>query len=382
MSQQSYGVMALQVQVERLLHEVGIVAKGDLPLNAGVSSDVLGMLADSFAYMIEALAQGTKQMHTLAAHVTVSTQQVVEQSGQLEQDSTAELAQMGHVTQHVEEIVVFLQNVARKTHLATETAEEAIHHTQQGKTAVYQAMEGLEHIQTSLTETSKTLIELKNVSTAISEVQMHLGDIAEHARILAENNTIQNVFTGAQDQTEAGIAEGIRLLADRTATVNARLKGFAAQIHDIVQHATTQLETNSQHASSGTHLVAEASRALTAFMLDIGRQIQLLRQFSQEADLEAPHGIEIAQLITHLTDLMNQTHAQQHEQLVTIATLAKLAEELREFTAKIRIPDVPLAEESRQMEPNHTHLTNQHISQEEPPSLHTFYNAMEGRTSF
>ena len=45
-SKQDYQLSALQVQVERLLHEVGRLTPSSFPLEAGVTAEALGMLAD------------------------------------------------------------------------------------------------------------------------------------------------------------------------------------------------------------------------------------------------------------------------------------------------------------------------------------------------
>src|SRR6266699_6003572 len=48
---------ALQAQIEKLLQEVSAVGDGDLRVQAEVTPDTLGVLADSFNYMIEELAK-------------------------------------------------------------------------------------------------------------------------------------------------------------------------------------------------------------------------------------------------------------------------------------------------------------------------------------
>jgi len=74
-SQQDYQLSALQVQVERLLHEVGRLSQSSFPLEAGVTAEALGMLADSFAYLVEALAQVTREIHLAAVTATTTTRQ-------------------------------------------------------------------------------------------------------------------------------------------------------------------------------------------------------------------------------------------------------------------------------------------------------------------
>src|SRR5207237_3754204 len=46
----------LQAQVEKLVSEVSGVGEGDLRIQAEVTTDALGVLADSFNYMVEELS--------------------------------------------------------------------------------------------------------------------------------------------------------------------------------------------------------------------------------------------------------------------------------------------------------------------------------------
>src|SRR4030088_557184 len=64
---------ALQAQIEKLLQEVSAVGDGDLRVQAEVTPDTLGVLADSFNYMIEELAKVVGRVQTTAVQVTNAT---------------------------------------------------------------------------------------------------------------------------------------------------------------------------------------------------------------------------------------------------------------------------------------------------------------------
>src|SRR5437763_14827574 len=58
----------LQAQVEKLVSEVSGVGEGDLRVQAEVTADALGVLADSFNYMVEELGSLVVRVK-LVAHV-------------------------------------------------------------------------------------------------------------------------------------------------------------------------------------------------------------------------------------------------------------------------------------------------------------------------
>ena len=63
----------LQAQVEKLVSEVSGVGEGDLRIQAEVTADALGVLADSFNYMVEELSSLVVRVKMVAHEVEDST---------------------------------------------------------------------------------------------------------------------------------------------------------------------------------------------------------------------------------------------------------------------------------------------------------------------
>jgi methyl-accepting chemotaxis protein len=74
---------ALQAQIEKLLQEVSAVGDGDLRVQAEVTPDTLGVLADSFNYMIEELAKVVGRVQATAVQVTNGTRRILDRSAEL-----------------------------------------------------------------------------------------------------------------------------------------------------------------------------------------------------------------------------------------------------------------------------------------------------------
>ncbi len=66
----------LQAQIEKLLQEVSYVGDGDLTVQAEVTPDTLGVLADSFNYMIEELAR-------VVSRTKLTTEQTIKGSNKI-----------------------------------------------------------------------------------------------------------------------------------------------------------------------------------------------------------------------------------------------------------------------------------------------------------
>ncbi len=73
----------LQAQIEKLLQEVSAVSDGDLRVQAEVTPDTLGVLADSFNYMIEELAKVVGRVQATTLQVTNATRRLLDRSAEV-----------------------------------------------------------------------------------------------------------------------------------------------------------------------------------------------------------------------------------------------------------------------------------------------------------
>src|SRR5436309_7879549 len=148
---------ALQAQIEKLLQEVSAVGDGDLRVQAEVTPDTLGVLADSFNYMIEELAKVVGRVQATAVQVTNATRRILDRSAELAQASETQVTQISQTTQAVEALAIFIQNVARNAQMSADAAQEALRNANVGQDAVRQSIEGMMLIRENVQETSKKI---------------------------------------------------------------------------------------------------------------------------------------------------------------------------------------------------------------------------------
>jgi methyl-accepting chemotaxis protein len=161
---------ALQAQIEKLLQEVSAVGDGDLRVQAEVTPDTLGVLADSFNYMIEELAKVVGRVQATAMQVTNATRRILDRSDELAQASSTQVEQISQTTEAVEALAIFIQNVARNAQLSAEAAQDALHNADAGQQAVRQSIDGMIVIRENVQETSKKIKRLGERSNEIGEI--------------------------------------------------------------------------------------------------------------------------------------------------------------------------------------------------------------------
>src|SRR4029079_3983223 len=99
----------LQAQIEKLLTEVSAVGDGDLRVQAEVTPDTLGVLADSFNYMIEELAKVVGRVQATALQVTHGTRRLLDRSAEVASATDTQALQINQTSDAVARLADFVQ---------------------------------------------------------------------------------------------------------------------------------------------------------------------------------------------------------------------------------------------------------------------------------
>src|SRR5258708_27206787 len=169
----------LQAQIEKLLQEVSAVGDGDLRVQAEVTPDTLGVLADSFNYMIEELAKVVGRVQNTAVQVTNASRRVLDRSAELAQASETQVARISQAAHAVEALATFVQDVAHNARVSAEASQEALKNAKTGQSSVRQSIEGMVLIRENVQETSKKIKRLGERSNEIAEIVRIIEDIAD-----------------------------------------------------------------------------------------------------------------------------------------------------------------------------------------------------------
>src|SRR5881227_1370722 len=330
---------ALQAQIEKLLQEVSAVGDGDLRVQAEVTPDTLGVLADSFNYMIEELAKVVGRVQATAVQVTNATRRILDRSAELAQASETQVAQISQTTQAVEALAIFIQNVARNARLSAEAAQEALRNANVGQDAVRQSIEGMMLIRENVQETSKKIKRLGERSNEIGEIVRIIEDIADQTNLLALNAAIQSAMAGEHGRGFAVVADEIRLLAERSTESTKRIATLVKSIQGDTFEAVVAMEDSTQEVVKGSQLADEAGRALSSIYTAVERQAQMIETIAQAANEQAQVSENVAVAMGQISEITRQTNAGTQEAAMSVSYLAELADQLRASVSTFRLPD-------------------------------------------
>ncbi len=330
---------ALQAQIEKLLQEVSAVGDGDLRVQAEVTPDTLGVLADSFNYMIEELAKVVGRVQTTAVQITNATRRILDRSAELAQASETQVEQISRTTEAVEALAIFIQNAARNAQLSVEVAQEALRNASSGQQSVRQTIEGMMLIRENVQETSKKIKRLGERSNEIGEIVRIIEDIADQTNLLALNAAIQSAMAGEHGRGFAVVADEIRLLAERSTESTKRIATLVKSIQGDTYEAVVAMEDSTQEVVKGSQLADEAGRSLNSIYSAVERQAQMIEGIARAANEQTSVSEAVAVAMGQISEITRQTNIGTQEAASSVSYLAELSDQLRASVATFHLPD-------------------------------------------
>lgn len=336
---ESQDAATLQAQIEKLLQEVSAVGDGDLRVQAEVTPDTLGVLADSFNYMIEELAKVVGRVQATTLQVTNATRRLLDRSAEVAQASETQASQISQTSEAVASLANFVQLSARNAQAATETAQEALRNARAGQQAVVQTIDGMVHIRENVQETAKRIKRLGERSKEVGEIVRLIEDIADQTNLLALNAAIQSAMAGEHGRGFAVVADEIRLLAERSAEATKKISTIVKSIQGDTYEAVVAMEESTQEVVNGSRLADEAGQSLQSIYNAVERQAQTIEGIARAAADRAETSEAVASVMSRIADITRQTNSATQDAASSVSYLAELAEQLRASVAAFRLPD-------------------------------------------
>jgi methyl-accepting chemotaxis protein len=331
---------SMQASIMKLLDEVSGLADGDLTVEAEVTADATGAIADSFNFMIQELRNIINEVQDATEKVTSSAQEIQSQAMQVSIGSEAQAAQIMTTTVAIEQMAASIQKVSESASTSAEVGQQALSSAQQGVIAVQNTMEGMNRIRDQVQETSKRIKRLGESSQEIGDIVQLIGDIADRTSILALNASIQASMAGDAGQGFAVVAEEVERLAERSTEATKQIETLIRTIQNEMNEAVGAMETTTNEVVEGSLLAEEAGQALSQIGTVSDRLTEIILSISQSAEEQVRTSDELASSMVDIAQVTNTTSSAIKEAADLINHLAALADGLRGSVSMFKLPSV------------------------------------------
>ena len=319
----------LQAQVEKLVSEVSGVGEGDLRVQAEVTADALGVLADSFNYMVEELGSLVVRVKMVAHEVGNSTTAILDRMTQLVETGDSQINQIAVSVVEVEHMTTSSRQVAERAQVLYDVARIARQDAQVGRESVMQAIEGMGRINENVHATASKVLVLGDRSREINDVVEAISSIAHQTNRLALDAAIQAAMAGENGKGFGAVAADIRRLAERAKDQAGTITRIVRSVREDIGAVAISMQDTERETAGGTRLTQEAGVALESIFAAVEHQAREIENINQVAIQQLQSSSSVVQIMHTVSESTQQSSISTRDASQNMERLARLVEQLR-----------------------------------------------------
>ena len=327
-----------QQAILRLLDELSSLADGDLTVQATVTEDITGAIADSINYAVDALRGLVTTINHSAIQLDSATRQTQALSQHLAKASGAQSKQISSATESAGGMASSVAEVSGNAERAADVARHSVEVAHKGGDAVRRTIDGMNTIRETIQETSKRIKRLGESSQEIGNIVELINDIAEQTNILALNASIQASMAGEAGRGFAVVADEVQRLAERAANATKQIEVLVRTIQTDTNEAVVSMERSTTDVVGGALLAENAGAALEEIEQVSNQIASLVQNISASSRQQTGGAQNIARNMQVLKEISVQTAESTNATSTAIAKLAELSAGLRRAAAGFRLP--------------------------------------------
>ena len=327
----------LQRQVIRLLDDVEGAARGDLTVQATVTADVLGAVADAFNLTIQSLREIVRQVKQAAEQVNKSSTDSELFARNQSSEALRMAEELAVTLNSVQMMTESIERVADNAREAEEVARSSSVTALKGGKAVDRTVSGIFQIRETVSETARKVKRLAEASQEISKIVLIISQISERTNQLALNASIQAAKAGEAGRGFAVVADEVRQLADRSGKSLKEIEQIVLQIQSETGSVMTAMEEGIQEVIDVTDRAEQAKTALEDIIQVSNRIDTLVRSITADTVEQRENSRAVAQVMQSV-ELTAQATSQESQRVAgSLQSLVSIARDLLSSVERFRI---------------------------------------------
>ncbi|ALF59417.1 chemotaxis protein [Psychrobacter urativorans] len=326
-----------QIAILRLLDELGDLAEGDLTVNATVSEDFTGAIADSVNFAIDQLRQLVLVINSTADRVSQSSEQTQMNAVELAEASEHQAQEIAGVSAAINEMAVSIDQVSTNATESATVAQRSVAIAYNGADVVQRSIEGMNVIRDQIQETSKRIKRLGESSQEIGDIVSLINDIADQTNVLALNAAIQASMAGEAGRGFAVVADEVQRLAERSANATKQIETLVKTIQADTSEAVMSMESTTSEVVRGARLAKDAGEALEEVQSVSNTLAELIQNISNAAQQQADSAGHISNTMNIIQDITSQTSSGTMATARSVGELSEMAVALQESVTGFKL---------------------------------------------
>lgn len=330
---------SLQQSVLKLLSEVSEVAAGDLTVQAEVSPEITGEIAEAFNHMTKELRSLIKQVKDVTFQVSSSANAINDTTGQLATGSEAQASQIARTTTAISNMALQIQEVSENASLSAQVAGDSLNNARYGSKAVQDNINAMNSIRKQVQETAKRIKKLGERSQEISQIVQLIDDLSDRTSLLALNASLQASSAGEAGMGFGFVAEEVERLAERSNRLTQQIANLARTIQAETKEVVTSMEETIHEVVVGSTLADKAGNALVEIEQVSSRLAELLNSISESAKHQATSAEDISSAMANISKVTELVNVGSKRAADSVKMLVELSDELHGSVAPFKLPE-------------------------------------------
>jgi twitching motility protein PilJ len=331
-----------QQAILRLLDELGSLADGDLTVEATVTEDITGAIADSINYAIEKLRELVATINETAIMVDSAAKQTENTAVHMARAADTQAREIAAATESIVSMAGSIEEVSGNAERSSDVARHSVEVAHKGGDAVRRTIDGMNAIRETIQDTSKRIKRLGESSQEIGNIVELINDIAEQTNILALNASIQASMAGEAGRGFAVVADEVQRLAERSTNATKQIEVLVRTIQSDTNEAVVSMERSTTDVVGGALLAENAGAALDEIEQVSNQIASLVQNISGSAREQAGAAADVTRRTTKLKEISDQTGKATTATAASISKLSELASQLRKTVAGFTLPSAAL----------------------------------------
>jgi len=327
-----------QQAILRLLDELGSLADGDLTVEATVTEDITGAIADSINYAIEKLRELVATINETAIMVDSAAKSTASTATHMARAAETQTREITAATESIVSMAASIEEVSGNAERSSDVARHSVEVAHKGGAAVRRTIDGMNTIRETIQETSKRIKRLGESSQEIGNIVELINDIAEQTNILALNASIQASMAGEAGRGFAVVADEVQRLAERSTNATKQIEVLVRTIQSDTNEAVVSMERSTTDVVGGALLAENAGAALDEIEQVSNQIASLVQNISGSARQQAGSAADVTRRTTKLREISDQTGKATTATAASISKLSELASQLRQTVAGFTLP--------------------------------------------
>ena len=326
-----------QEAILRLLNEMGNLADGDLTVQASVTEDVTGAIADSINFTIEELRSLVKGINSATDEVTKATQDAQAISNRLFEASQRQSREIQQASGSVLQMAQSIDEVSQSAAQSANVARRSLAAAEKGAQSVQNQIAGMNDIRSQIQDTSKRIKRLGESSLEIGEIVELISDITEQTNVLALNAAIQAASAGEAGRGFTVVAEEVQRLAERSGEATKQIEAIVKTIQADTQDAVAAMEKSTVGVVEGAKLSDAAGQALDEIHRVSRELAELIGGISAQTQKQSTSVSDVTRGMQDILKITEETTDGTKLTNVSIGQLTQLAADLRSSVAGFKV---------------------------------------------